>query len=432
MNGTNRHVVAVIGGAVSGSVAAEILAENGIEVLVIEQNARPYGKIEDGLPRWHAVQRSKEYEKIHARLDRDGIHFIPMTKLGRDVDFQDLTADWGLSAVLLANGAWRDRPFLDGDLDEYQWKGFVYQNPFIHWFNHYHETDYSGPDLELPGGAAVFGGGLAGIDCVKVCQFENAMRAFKERGIEVSLHDLDKKGIPALCEANGITVEDLGIKPATLYYRRREQDMPLAQPPANATPEQMEKTIAARAKLLARAQERYLFRVQDKTLPLEAVIEDGRCVGVKIQRTKVEGRKATPIEGSEEIIRTDLVISSIGSVPEKIAGIDTKGETYTFSDWDLGVYAGADGVFGVGNVVTGQGNIRASLMHSRTVTNYLTEHYFASAAGAATAEAVQAHLKAKDPLSADQADGLVARAKDLQAKVGYTGFKSWIETHGVA
>jgi ferredoxin--NADP+ reductase len=432
MTGTNRHVVAVIGGAVSGSVAAEILAENGIEVLVIEQNARPYGKIEDGLPRWHAVQRDKEYGKIHARLDREGIHFIPETKLGRDVDFKDLTEEWGLSAVLLANGAWRDRPFLNGECDEIQWEGFVYQNPFIHWFNHYHESDYDGPDFEVPDGAVVFGGGLASIDCVKVCQFNNAMRAFKARGVDVSLHDLDKKGIPALCEANGLTVEDLGLKNAVLYYRRRVQDMPLAQPPANATPEQMEKTLAARAKLLERAQERYLFRVQDKTLPLEVVLEDGRCVGVKIQRTEVEGRKATPIEGTEEIIPTELIISSIGSVPEKIAGINTKGETYTFSDWDLGVYAGADGVFGVGNVVTGQGNIRASLMHSRTVTNYLAEHYFASAAGAATAEAVTEHLSRKDPLSAEAADGLIARAKDLQAKVGYTGFKGWIEANAAA
>ena len=276
MNGTNRHVVAVIGGAVSGSVAAEILAENGIEVLVVEQNARPYGKIEDGLPRWHSLQRDKEYEKIHARLDREGIHFIPETKLGRDVDFKDLTEDWGLSAVLLANGAWRDRPFLNGEVDELQWNGFVYQNPFIQWFNHYHEADYDGEEFEAPDGAAIFGGGLASIDCAKVCQFENATRAFKARGIDVSLHELDKKGIPALCEANGLSVEDLGMNHAVLYYRRRAQDMPLAQPPANATPEQMAKTLAARAKLLERAQERYLFRVQDKTLPLEMVIEEDR------------------------------------------------------------------------------------------------------------------------------------------------------------
>ena len=62
------HFVAIVGGAVSGSVAAEHLSEDGIEVVVIEQHERPYGKIEDGLPRWHAIQRQKEYQKIREHL----------------------------------------------------------------------------------------------------------------------------------------------------------------------------------------------------------------------------------------------------------------------------------------------------------------------------------------------------------------------------
>jgi NADPH-dependent glutamate synthase beta subunit-like oxidoreductase len=126
-----HHVVAVIGGAVSGSVAAEILADHGVEVVVFEQNSRPYGKIEDGLPRWHVHQRKKEYERIDGRLRKEGVHFVPLTKLGRDVSWEDVTENWGFSAVLLANGAWRDRPFLGGERDEYVGKGLIYQNPLI-------------------------------------------------------------------------------------------------------------------------------------------------------------------------------------------------------------------------------------------------------------------------------------------------------------
>jgi len=103
------HFVAIVGGAIAGSVAAEILADQGIRVVVIEQNERPYGKIEDGLPRWHREQRKQEYGRIDARLKRPGVFFLPSTKLGRDIDFQDLCDNWGFSAVLLANGAWRDR-----------------------------------------------------------------------------------------------------------------------------------------------------------------------------------------------------------------------------------------------------------------------------------------------------------------------------------
>src|ERR1700675_108380 len=109
MSKNGQYFVAVIGGAISGSVSAEILADHGIRVAVFEQNKRPYGKIEDGLPRWHVQQRKMEYGRIDARLKKPGVYFIPATKLGRDLDLRDLCDQWGFSAVILANGAWRDR-----------------------------------------------------------------------------------------------------------------------------------------------------------------------------------------------------------------------------------------------------------------------------------------------------------------------------------
>src|ERR1700722_7124748 len=95
-----EHFVAVVGGAISGSVAAEILADHGIRVAVIEQNKRPYGKIEDGLPRRHLQQPKQEYGRIDARMKKPGVHFVPATKLGRDLDLPKLLA-WGFSAVIL-------------------------------------------------------------------------------------------------------------------------------------------------------------------------------------------------------------------------------------------------------------------------------------------------------------------------------------------
>ena len=44
------HLVAVVGGACAGSAVAEVLAARGCRVVVFDQNPRPYGKIEDGLP----------------------------------------------------------------------------------------------------------------------------------------------------------------------------------------------------------------------------------------------------------------------------------------------------------------------------------------------------------------------------------------------
>ena len=162
-----NYFVAVVGGAISGSVAAEILADRGIRVAVIEQNKRPYGKIEDGLPRWHVEQRKQEYARIDARMKKPGVYFVPSTRLGRDIEFKDLCDNWGFSAVILANGAWRDRDLGVPGADVFVDKGLVYQNPFIYWYNHKNEADYSGPRYETPDEALVVGGGLASIDVVK-------------------------------------------------------------------------------------------------------------------------------------------------------------------------------------------------------------------------------------------------------------------------
>jgi ferredoxin/flavodoxin---NADP+ reductase len=438
-----EHFVAVVGGAISGSVAAEILADRGIRVAVIEQNKRPYGKIEDGLPRWHVEQRKQEYARIDARMKKPGVYFIPCTRLGRDIEFQDLCDNWGFSAVILANGAWRDRDLGVSGADAFVDKGLVYQNPFIYWYNHKNEADYSGPRYETPDGALVVGGGLASIDVVKIFQLENYERAFRERGIHLHMHELEK-GIPAACKAHGVTPESLGVKGCLLIYRRREQDMPLAQPPDNATPEQIAKTEAVRVKMLRLAQSRYLFRVQDRRLTTGFLVENGRLAGLKVVETKIEGRKAEPIPGSEHELRAPLVISSIGSVPEVLPSVAMKGEYYTFSDDDLPRYVGSKHVFGVGNVVTGQGNIRVSLVHSQKVTSQMIEDYLgisdtesksdisgflapAEARAAAQASAVEGMVAGSPPLSDSQVATIEQRIRGLQEKVGYVSdYDAWI------
>lgn len=430
----DRHFVAVIGGAISGSVAAEILADHGIPVAVFEQNTRPYGKIEDGLPRWHVEQRKQEYARIDARMKKSNVFFVPCTKLGRDFDLPQLFK-WGFSAVVLANGAWRDRELGVPGAEQYVDKGLVYQNPFIYWYNHKNEKEYRGPRYETPDEALVVGGGLASIDVVKVLQLENYERALRARGIVTSMHELEK-GIPALCKAHGVKPEELGVKGCLLIYRRREQDMPLAQPPDNATPEQIAKTEQVRQKMLKLARDKYLFRFQERRLTTGLVVENDRLVGLKVAETKIEGRKAEPIPGSEHEVRAPLIISSIGSVPEKLPGLNMKGEYYTFSDDDLPRYTAMDRVFGVGNVVTGQGNIRVSLVHSQKVMKHLIENCIAERNDrlakteqniAKQMDAIEKQIDVIPPLSREQMDSVKKQVHSLQETAGYTSdYDSWI------
>jgi ferredoxin/flavodoxin---NADP+ reductase len=437
MTNPGRHFVAVIGGAVSGSVAAEILADSGIRVAVFDQNTRPYGKIEDGLPRWHVEQRKQEYARIDARMKKPNVYFIPSAKLGRDFDLPQLLK-WGFSAVILANGAWRDRDLGVPEAEQYVGKGLVYQNPFIYWYNHKNEKDYNGPRYETPDEAVVVGGGLASIDVVKVLQLENYERALRARGIETSMHELEK-GIPEVCKAHGIKPEELGVKGCLLIYRRREQDMPMAQAPDNATPEQAAKTEMVRQKMLRIARDKFLFRFQDRRVTNGIMVENGRLVGLKLAETKVEGRKAEAIPGSEHELRTPLVVSSIGSVPERLPGINMSGEYYTFEGKDVPRYTHVERVFGVGNVVTGQGNIRVSLVHSQKVTKRVVDGLEGADGNAAApsgsaqqqvasaVNAIEKQIEVIPQLSDAQMGEVERQVHALQQKAGFTSdYDSWI------
>ena len=108
-NASKKHYIAIIGGSISGSEAAFILAEKGYRVVVFEMKDLPYGKIEDGLPLWHVNLRNKQEKNIDRNLDHDNIRYVPNVKIGTDILFEDLVKNWGFTVVIVANGAWKDR-----------------------------------------------------------------------------------------------------------------------------------------------------------------------------------------------------------------------------------------------------------------------------------------------------------------------------------
>jgi len=440
---SSQHIVAVIGGATAGAEVASRLAEAGIRVVVFEMNPRPYGKIEDGLPRWHHGLRHKEYETVGEKLSQAGVEYVPNTKIGRDIPFEALAREWGFSAVILANGAWRDRPLPVEGAERYVGKGLIYQNPFIIWFNHCDEKNYAGERFVPEDGALVVGGGLASIDVAKVHMLETTRARLRERGIEQDMIELEVKGIPKSLEKHGIKWEELGLSGCTLFYRRRPEDMPLAEIPDDADEKRKEKILSARKRLLEKAQEKYGFHVEALAAPEALVVENGRVVGLKLRRTKFVGGK---LVSTDEVFerRGPYVISSIGSIPEPIPGIATKGELFAFTDWEIGRLDGYPSVFSVGNVVTGKGNIVASRKHASEVYEAALASFLGvaedghraeaalagDAAAAARAQAVKiaAEVGKAAPPAAETADAILGKVRARQRAVGYTGdFKSWIE-----
>jgi ferredoxin/flavodoxin---NADP+ reductase len=435
-----QHVVFIAGGAVAGSEAAFQLGQRGVVCVVLEQNDRPYGKIEDGLPRWHVNLRRQEERKIDEKLTHPCVHFIPRTKLDRDLDLAEILG-WGPSAVVLATGAWRDRPLPLPGIDRFLGRGFSYQNPLVYWFNHYPEPGYRGPQVQIADEALVVGGGLASLDVVKILMLETVSRALAARGHDIHLYELERLGIARVLGELGVTLADLQLKGCTLVYRRQVEDMPVAEIPKDATPEQVEKARATRRKLLQNFADKYLFAFRDRRVPVGFLAEGEHLAGLSLATTEVEGGRAIPLKGSEYDVRSPLVVSSIGSIPEPVQGVGMQGNLYRVKDNQSGELDGLEGVFAVGNAVTGRGNILISQKHGRAVSQEMLEHYLLGTAsgyeevlaGAVIsaqeqAKAMARRLAGRAPLPPSRVGTLLAQVKALQDRVSYPGqYREWIE-----
>jgi len=435
------HIVVVIGAAVAGSEAALQLASRGVLCVVLEQNERPYGKIEDGLPRWHTNLRLQEEKRIDDKLSSPGIHLVPRTKLGRDLEIADIKR-WEPSAIILANGAWRDRPLPLPGIEQFVGRGLLYQNPFVYWFNHYPEPDYTGPHYHPPDQAIVIGGGLASLDVMKILMLENVSRALEKHGKKVSLSELERYGCNKVLGDLGLTLADLGLQGCTLYYRRRIEDMPFTEMPADANAEQKARGEATRRKLLKNFAEKFMFQFHSQRAPVGYITQDERLIGVQMAVTQIREGRAFPLSPTAHDVPAPLVISSIGSIPEAIPGIEMSGEVYRVRDERSGELEDTEGVFVIGNAVTGKGNILVSRKHGRTVSQRMIEQYLLGVASGyegvfleaeletdKKVTAVAERLSGQAPLPPERVSALLSEVQSLQRRVGYTGnYREWINT----
>jgi hypothetical protein len=251
---------------------------------------------------------------------------------------------------------------------------------------------------------------------------------------------LEHAGIPAVLAEHELQWQTLGLKPAKLYYRRRIEDMPLVETPADADLERQRKFEATRRKILEKAMHKYAFQVQPLRMPIGLVVEEDRLAGLRFQHTRVEEARVIPLDGEIEEARAPLVVSSIGSVPEPMQGIPQRGELYDYKDRELGRLDGYETVFSTGNVVTGKGNILASRKHSIQATNHVIASFLGvgqvgvGGAGDSSAEATPPTANALADWTAarpglDEAamNRLFARVRERQKAVGYDGvYQAWI------
>lgn len=252
---------------------------------------------------------------------------------------------------------------------------------------------------------------------------------------------MERRGIARVLEELSLTLDDLGLRGCTLICRRPVENLPLAEMPEDATPEQAAKTRATRRKLFGNFLDKYLFQLLDEAIAVGYLTENDRPAGLRLAAVEFRDEGPVPVPGSHEDHPAPLVVSSIGSIPEPIPGVTMQGSLYRIRDPRTGEVEGLPGVFAVGNAATGRGNILVSQKHGRLVSQNMLEHYLrgtasgyeevladAAAAARAKVEAVAERLAGRSPLSADRVAGILARVKTLQERAGYPGdYRQWIE-----
>jgi len=447
MNHYGKHFVAIIGGSVAGSEAAILLAEAGYRAVVFDQKPLAYGKIEDGLPNWHIGLRDKEEAAIDKRLGHENVRFVPGFTLGKDAKIEELLNDWGFSAVIVAIGAWHDRKIPVEGIEKFYNKGVVKQNDLVYWFNHKHEPNYAGPIFSLENNTAIVGGGLASLDMVKIIMIELVKDALKKiKGIDVDIFKLEKKGIAAVLKEHDTTLDALDVTPCTLFYRRDAEDMPL-YPRKNSTPEGITQARKVSKKLLNNYMEKFLFKFEGRSVPKSIIEENGKFKGMIFQRVDIKDDKLVDAERETIRFETDLLVSSIGSLPKETASLPIAGNVLkTYGEYGSQV-EGFDNVFAVGNVVTGRGNILESRKHGRQITDNIidehlepignrdamTEQYKELFRGiesdvAMKMKPINASLAEVKPHSSEDIDSILKRTKELQERAGYNGdYNAWVK-----
>ncbi len=437
-----EHLALVIGAGVAGSEAAYQLARHGIRVIVVDQNALPYGKIEDGLPMWHIGLRDRVEEEIDKKLRHPKIKFLPLFKIGRDAQLSDLMNEYKFDAVILAFGAWKDRPLPVPGIEKFKETGqLIYQNDLLKWFNHKHEPGFEGPHFEIKDGVTVIGGGLSSLDVMKIVMMELVGKVLKEKyGLDYDVFTMEKKGIKKILEENNLKWEDLGLKGATLVYRRSAREMPL-KVAASDDPKDKEKAKDVAERLLNTYKEKFMFDFIPHAVPVDFKEENGKLKALIFERT--ENKDGKPVLTGQRFEHpTSQVISSIGSIPVKLPGIPYEGDAIK-TEGPLGSkVSGYDNLFAVGNAVTGKGNIKMAKEHGRQAMKDWIETKREPVAGVLRqlndkfiedtdkrADRISDYILSQPIPTQEEVEHVWELVEERRKKIGYTTYDEWIARH---
>ena len=268
--------VAVIGGGPAGMAAAYQLRRKGHSVAVFESQPELGGMMRYGIPNYR-IPRDKLAGEIQRIVDMGDVEVRTGVRVGKDVTVEQLEKDY--DAILWAVGCWTGR-----GLPVAGWEGTpncVSGVAFLKAFN-------EGRMKVTAEKVVCVGGGDTSIDVVSVA---------RRLGHIEQTNPTDR---PELVVNDGFVAHDTAV---TAAAQGAIVTLTSLFPTENMTAAEHEVHDALHEGVT----------ILDEVMPVEVILgADGRATGLKIAKCKMEGGRPTPVEGTEQVLEADLIVSAIG------------------------------------------------------------------------------------------------------------------------
>jgi len=328
----NRQLrVAVIGAGPAGIYASDILTKSDVDVRVdiIERNPTPFGLIRYGVAPDHP--RIKEIIKALRRvLSQDDIRFFGNVNYGTDLKLDDLQQFY--DAVIFATGANKDRPIQIPGIDL---RGSYGAADFVSWYDGHPDVHTEWP-LEAES-VAVLGAGNVALDVARMLAKtadellvteipDNVYHGIKANRAQ-DVHLFARRG-PAQVKFTRMELRELGhspnidviVHPEGFDLDEGSMDSIRASKSVKLVVDTLQNYLAKDATGAA-----HRIHIHFCQSPVEVLGEDGQVVGLRTERTELDGTGNA--RGTSEF--TDWPVQSVyravGYLSDNLAGLPFDG-----------------------------------------------------------------------------------------------------------
>lgn len=317
--------VAVIGAGPAGIYASDLLAKQGAEVDLIEQMPAPFGLIRYGVapdhPRIKGIITS-----LHRVLDSPSIRLLGNIEVGKDVSVETLTQHY--NAVVFATGAVADRDLgipgqeLEGSFGAADFVGFYDGNPRFD----------RGWDLSAKQ-VAVIGVGNVGLDIARILAKtgdellvteipDNVYASLKQNQAQ-EVHVFGRRG-PAQAKFTPQELKELDHSPTiNVVVDPEDIDYDAASEQARRDSKSQDLVCQLLEGYAMREPKDAPHKLQIHLFenPVEILGKDGRVVGLRTERTELDGTGEVRGTGKFTDWPVQAVYRAVGYRSDSVNGV---------------------------------------------------------------------------------------------------------------